>query len=209
MQVQVLANRVVKYNASVLAALLITFLLFYFMQYLITTRGDALPSLSITRVIDSTVPEFENTLLENIEPPAPLEEYMPPEFETPVRQNELGAGILPSLPWTAPATPQLSVGGIPLASNIMIPLIRTAANYPARALSRGIEGFVELTFTVDELGNVRDAVVLYAEPEGYFERAALQSIEKWKYAAAMEKGEPVATHDVRQRIVFQIDPTSR
>jgi TonB family protein len=32
------------------------------------------------------------------------------------------------------------------------PLIPTAANYPQRALARGIEGFVVLSFTVNEWG---------------------------------------------------------
>ncbi len=204
-----IAHRTLKINTSVLAALIITFLLFYFMQYLITTRGEAIASLNVVRIIDATVPEFENILLENIEPPVPLEEYIPPEFELPTRQNDLNAGLLPSLPWIPPASPQANMSAIPLSSNIMIPLIRTTAAYPARALSRGIEGFVELSFTVNALGNVQDPVVLYAEPEGYFERAALQSIQRWKYNPAVENGEPVPTHDVRQRIVFQIDPTIR
>lgn len=209
MFIQSIAHRAVKYNSIVLAALLITFLLFYFMQYLVATSNAPGPQLSITRLIDATVPVFENTVIETIEPPAPLQELPPPEFATITRTDTDGIGISTSIPWTQPVAPNIGITDIPLSSNIMIPLIRTTAAYPSRALTRGIEGFVELSFTVNELGNVQDPVVLYAEPEGYFERAALQSIQRWKYSAAMEKGQPVPTHDVRQRIVFQIDPTSR
>lgn len=209
MYAQVFAHRAVKINAVVLAALLVTFMLFYFMQLLISVDDAPGPKFTITKFVDNTMPVFESILIEEIEPPLPLEEVVPPEIELAVRQTSQSANSALTTPWTAPATPGLHVTQIPLSSNIMIPLIRTTAAYPSRALANGVEGYVELSFTVNELGNVQDAVVLYAEPEGYFERAALQTIQRWKYAAAVEQGEPVPTHDVRQRIVFQIDPATR
>lgn len=208
MQVQVIAQRVFKIHSAVLAALIVTFLLFYFMQYLIATNNALGPQLQITRIINAIVPEFENIVIEVIEPPLPLQDLEPPESYMPDREFADGVAVMPSTLWTPPTTPVMNVTAIPLSSNIMIPLIRTMASYPSRTLANGIEGFVELSFTVNALGNVQDPIVIYAEPEGYFERAALQSIERWKYAAAMERGEPVATHDVRQRIVFQIEATS-
>jgi len=51
---------------------------------------------------------------------------------------------------------------------------------------------------------VKDPVVTYAEPEGYFERAALQAISKWKYTAKVENGNPVPVHGVQQKIVFSM-----
>ena len=93
--------------------------------------------------------------------------------------------------------------------DVLIPLIRISAPYPSRALAKGIEGFIEVSFTVDELGNVIDPSILYAEPEGYFEATVLQTIRRWKYSPAVEEGQTIATHDVRQRIVFEIDLDSR
>lgn len=208
MQVQAIAYRAVKLPSVILAALLITFLLFYFMQYLISTNNILGPQLSITRIIDATVPVFESIVIEEIVPPTPVEDINPPESAELERTLSAASGVTGLTRWIAPTAPTMNVTDIPLSSNVMIPLIRTTAAYPARALSRGIEGFVELSFTVNELGNVQYPVVIYAEPEGYFERAALQSIQRWKYSPALEKGEPVATHDVRQRIVFQIDPAT-
>lgn len=204
-----IAHRAVKYNVTFLAALIVTFLLFYFMQYLIATNGSTMKELNVIKLHDSTVPVFDNYVIEQIEPPAPLVKVTPQDIEIPARQTDANNSISYSSNWVQPATPNMDVASIPLSSNVMIPLIRTVANYPSRALARGIEGFVELSFTVNEIGNVQDPVVIYAEPEGYFERAALQSIERWKYAPAKEKGQPIPTYGVRQRIVFEIDPSSR
>ncbi len=192
-------------NMSVILAALVTLLLFYFMQFLIAVSDNGSPRISVTPLIDATVPEFELELFTEITAPEPIEEPPPPIQETQTRAPNPDAF---SVPVTTPVrTDDLNMPGvsITLSDNVMVPLIRTTANYPQRALQRGIEGFVELSFTVDAEGNVTDPIVLYAEPEGVFERAALQSIRRWKYAAAVENGEPVATPDVRQRIVFQME----
>jgi len=49
---------------------------------------------------------------------------------------------------------------------------------------------------------VKDPVVTYAEPEECFERAALQSISKWKCAAKVENGNPVPVYGVQQKMVL-------
>lgn len=199
------AQNLVKFNTIIMFAALLTFLLFYFMQYLIATSDDLSPKIFVTKIIDATVPQFKSVLYVEIEAPLPLpvEEIAVVE---PVKTFNLGSG--PVIPSTVVSEP-LALGNvgmsIGMADNIMIPLIRTAANYPQRALARGIEGFVELSFTVNELGNVEDPVVTYAEPQGVFDRAALQSIERWKYSPAVKDEVAIPTYDVRQRIVFQMN----
>ncbi|MFK7864556.1 MAG: TonB family protein [Pseudohongiellaceae bacterium] len=199
------ANNLIKFNTIILFAALLTFLLFYFMQYLIATNDNISPKILVTKIIDATVPEFQRELFLDIEAPAPIpeEEIVPPQQEKVFSAN-LGL----SLPTTVITEPLALTGSginIGMADNIMIPLIRTTANYPQRALARGIKGFVELSFTVSALGDVEDPVVTYSEPQGVFDRAALQSIRRWKYSAAVENGEAIPTYDVRQRIVFEMD----
>lgn len=200
-----IAHNLFKFNTILLLAALLTFFLFYFMQYLIATNDDMSPKILVTKIIDATVPEFVPELFLDIEAPAPIpeEEIAPPE-QTKVFSPNLGLALS-----TTVITEPLAIGGggmsIGMADNIMIPLIRTTANYPQRALARGIEGFVELSFTVNALGDVEDPVVTFSEPEGVFDRAALQSIRRWKYSAAVKNGEAIPTYDVRQRIVFEMD----
>ncbi len=198
-----------KINTAVLLAAIVTFLLFYFMQYLIETESDRPQVINVIPIADATMPEFDpEVITDEVKPePIPMEEM--PIVSEPTRSSDV-----PSAPIIRIAQEPLDFdpsaqGVIPLANNIMIPLIRTTANYPSRALQRGIEGFVELSFTVDRFGSVVDPIVLNAVPEGVFERSALQSISKWKYSPAMNNGQAIETYDVRQRIVFQIDPDSR
>jgi protein TonB len=61
-----------------------------------------------------------------------------------------------------------------------LPIVKVAAIYPRRAQSRGIEGFVIVEFTVTKTGAVTSPSVVQAEPEGVFDRAALDAVVKFK-----------------------------
>jgi len=69
-------------------------------------------------------------------------------------------------------------------------LIAVDPKYPPSAASSGIEGFVEVSYTVTALGRVENAVVTAAEPPGVFEQTALAAISRWRYSA--EEGREVA-----------------
>lgn len=198
-----------KINTAILLAALVTFLLFYFMQYLIETESDREQRINVIPIADSTVPVFEQELITNEVKPEPIIAEEMPIISEPSRSSADLPGPALRIPQERIVIDTSPQGLIPLASNIMIPLIRTTANYPSRALQRGIEGFVELSFTVDRFGSVVDPMVLSAMPEGIFERSALQAISKWKYSPAMSNGDAIETYDVRQRIVFQMDPNSQ
>ena len=63
------------------------------------------------------------------------------------------------------------------------PLLAVDPQYPSSAASNGIDGFVEVSFTVTALGRVENAIVAVAEPPGVFEQAALAAISRWRYSA--------------------------
>jgi TonB family protein len=71
--------------------------------------------------------------------------------------------------------------------------------YPSSAASSGVEGFVEVSFTVTALGRVENAVVTAAEPKGMFEQAALAAIARWRYSA----DESRAAHTLSHRFDFK------
>jgi protein TonB len=62
-------------------------------------------------------------------------------------------------------------------------LLAVDPQYPSAAAVSGIEGFVEVSFTVTALGFVENALVTSAEPHGVFEQAALAAISRWRYGA--------------------------
>lgn len=85
-----------------------------------------------------------------------------------------------------------------------IPMLTVAPDYPRRAAARGQEGYVIVEYTVDELGRVVDAQVIFAEPVQVFDRAALKAVQRYKYKPRVVDGQPVQVHGVRQKITFEL-----
>jgi protein TonB len=87
----------------------------------------------------------------------------------------------------------------------VIPLVRIAPDYPPRALSRGLEGWVQVQFTITPTGTVKDAVVVNAEPKTIFDDAALKAIARWRYNPRVEGGVAVERVGVQTIIRFQLE----
>lgn len=83
-------------------------------------------------------------------------------------------------------------------------IVRVLPQYPRRALSRNIEGWVLLEFTISELGVAVNPIVVDSEPSGIFDSAAINAVKKWKYRPMMDGGRAVPRPGVRQLISFQI-----
>jgi protein TonB len=87
----------------------------------------------------------------------------------------------------------------------VIPLVRIAPEYPPRALRRGVEGWVQVQFTITATGAVKDAVVVAADPPGLFDEAALRSIARWRYNPKVEGGVAVERVGVQTVIRFVLE----
>ena len=95
-------------------------------------------------------------------------------------------------------------GGMNVAEGDYLPIVRVAPVYPARALSRGIEGYVDMGFTVTTTGTVKDPIVLFST-SSLFERAAARAVLKFKYKPRVVDGVPVDVPGVKTRITFKIE----
>jgi protein TonB len=95
-------------------------------------------------------------------------------------------------------------GGMNIAEGDYLPIVRVAPVYPARALSRGLEGYVDMSFTVTTAGTVIDPIVLFST-SSLFERAAMRAVLKFKYKPRVVDGVPVNVPGVKTRITFQIE----
>ncbi len=74
--------------------------------------------------------------------------------------------------------------------------------YPEYARRRGINGFVILQFIVDINGRVVEPSVQQANPQGYFETAAIRAIKQWRFSPGRnDKGTPVPCR-LQMRIDF-------
>jgi protein TonB len=87
----------------------------------------------------------------------------------------------------------------------VIPLVRINPDYPPRALSRGLEGWVQVQFTITATGTVKDPIVVNAEPKNIFDDAALKAIARWRYNPKVESGVAVERVGVQTIIRFQLE----
>jgi len=69
----------------------------------------------------------------------------------------------------------------------------------------GVEGWVQVQFTITATGTVKDPVVVDAMPKSIFDDAALKAIARWRYNPKVENGTAVERVGVQTRIVFQLE----
>ncbi len=86
----------------------------------------------------------------------------------------------------------------------IVPLVRVDPEYPPRARQQGIEGYVDVLFTISPVGTVQDAEVVRSKPSLVFDRVALRAIRKWKYNPKIDNGIAVARSGVGVRLIFEI-----
>jgi len=77
-----------------------------------------------------------------------------------------------------------------------------AADYPAQAALDGLEGWVDIDFTISETGVPQDLKVRDANPRRVFDRAAVNSLRQWRFEPIVENGVPVAKR-ATLRVRFQ------
>lgn len=132
------------------------------------------------------------------EEPPPKEPPSPPEMQMQqmhLKQSNIPQMNIPHLdiPLQTERFNGSVLGGIQIdqvqISTHVIPLVRIPPRYPMRAENRHIEGWVKIQFTITEQGTVKDAVVVQAQPDNVFNRAALQAIRRWKFKAKVLEGE--------------------
>jgi TonB family protein len=70
------------------------------------------------------------------------------------------------------------------------PVHTTFPKYPWRARTKGIEGFVELAFSLDRKGHVVDIELVDSLPAGIFDQAATRALQKWKFAESGGSDKP-------------------
>jgi TonB family protein len=99
----------------------------------------------------------------------------------------------------------LAVGRLQESLNTELkPLYRAAPTYPQDALSKGISGYVDWQFTVDESGYVVDPKVTHREGTKSFEKASLIALLKFRYPPRFVDGQAVTTPGVTSQISFML-----
>lgn len=185
----------------------ITFSLFWIMQALVGVTAELFEeskafSVDFVRLKRDTQPELKKREIPDRQKP----EQPPPPPQMNFSQNlnpDEGIGVIAPI-----VSAQLELGEVDFGTGgsdgDVVALVRVEPQYPMSAKQRGIEGWVELMFTITRAGTVADVVVTASQPGTIFNRAAVQAVGKWKYNPKVVDGSPVDRPGVRQRIKFQL-----
>lgn len=68
------------------------------------------------------------------------------------------------------------------------PIVRIDPKYPRQAAVDGIEGWVKLSFSINEFGGVEDVIIVEAMPRRIFDKEAIRALKKWRYRPAILGG---------------------
>lgn len=199
-----------RYFIALIVAAVVTFMLFLGMQALISGGEGAMTEAAKGNVLDFVRLKQEETVEKKErkpqKPPKPKEP--PPPMDSPQTQSSDPNASSGNFDFAADVSADVDIGkGLALESSDgeYLPIVKVSPVYPRRALSRGIEGYVIVEFTVTKQGTVRDPKVLKAEPESIFDRAAMDAAKKFKYKPRIVNGEAVEVAGVQNRITFQIN----
>ena len=192
-------------SLSTVTAVVVTTGLFFTMSQLVAS--DEVPIDPIQRQIwiDPVQTDVPDETDDYIDPVVePIDIIDPPETGEPEPPKPCVENCItytePTLPGEngpAELDPQKSDRGAFL-------LVANPPQYPAGAANRGIEGYVTLSFTIDENGMVQNPSIIDAEPEGVFEKASLKAIKRFKFKPAMMSGSPQPTHNVQYKLTYEL-----
>ena len=200
---------IIRAAIGLVLGLMITAGLFWMMQYLIATADRSLNESSTGALLDFVRLKRDESIqrrqLKPKKPPPP--EAPPPQPPTP-KLEELN-----------PSAEKIAIAAVPVETDIemsggfslgvgegdYLPIVKVAPIYPQRALSRGIEGFCVVQYTVTSLGTIRDPVIVESMcTSSLFHRASLQAALKFKYKPRVIDGQAVEVPGVQNKFTYEI-----
>lgn len=211
----------IRLSLSVIAGIIVTLALFYLMQALISGADSALSEDDIGNLVDFVRVKQDQDLQTKQrkpkKPPPPDDpppETPPQNFNINVDQNAFSMSNM-----NLSVNIDVGGGGFGISDGEYLPIVKVQPQYPRRALSRGMSGWVIVEFTVTDRGTVADAQIIetcgwiknvrnegdcFDNPNTVFNSAALKAAMKFKYKPKVIDGNPVATAGVQNKITFEL-----
>ncbi|MCP4987077.1 MAG: energy transducer TonB [Colwellia sp.] len=184
----------VRFLVSILLGAVVTFGLFAFMAFLVSS-GDRNKEEQLENIIvevNTTPPKSAAEQRRRVPPPPPPPPKAPPKQQAPEPEasNDTG-GLQFNLPGVqmSGASAGLSAPGAGLGRDgDATPIVRIEPKYPIQAARDGKEGYVILSFTINEVGGVEEVKVIEAKPKRVFDKEAKRALKKWKYKPKVVDG---------------------
>ena len=99
---------------------------------------------------------------------------------------------------------KLAAAGMPAVTEASLTRVKKIdLDYPAEALRKNVEGWVDLSFVVTAEGKVTTVTVLGSSPTGVFDSAATKAVSRLRYKPMTQGGKPIAV-GTQLRISFRL-----
>ena len=203
------AGNLIRLLIGLVMATVVTLSLFWLMQYLIVTADRSLNEDSAGNLVDFVRVKrdeaIERRQLKPKKPPPP--DAPPPQPPTPQLDN------------LNPNAEKIAISAVPVETDIemtggfslgvgegdYLPIVKVAPIYPNRALTRGVEGYCVVQYTVTRQGTTKDPVVIEDQcTSSLFHRASLNAALKFKYKPRIMDGEAVEVPGVQNKFTYEI-----
>ena len=203
------AGNLVRLVIGLIVSLAVTLSLFWLMQYLIETADRTLNDDGAGNLVDFVRVKRDEAIERR-----QLKPKKPPQPETPPPQPPT-----PQLDNLDPNAEKIAISAVPVETDIemtggfslgvgegdYLPIVKVAPIYPNRALTRGIEGYCVVQYTVTRLGTTKDPVVVESQcTSSLFHRASLNAALKFKYKPRIMDGEAVEVPGVQNKFTYEI-----
>jgi protein TonB len=191
--------------------LAITLALFWAMPYLIETTDHELDKTGNANLVDFVRLRRNETIhRRELKPKKPPPPQSPPPLPSTPQFDSLNPSTEAIAISVAPAETdiQISGGGFSLGvgEGDYLPIVKVAPMYPQRALSRGIEGYCVVQYTVTRQGTIRDPFIVKDQcTDEVFHRPSLQAALKFKYKPRVIDGQAVEVPGVQNKFTFVIE----
>lgn len=196
--------------ASFIPAAAFTLCLFVVMDRLVSVGEVHLSERTVRPLVSITpLPEEPQTLIRR-EPVERISEVQPPPRLDPVRRPNSGEIGLAPVELLTP-TPEIDPGPVgDFAGTIVVigretgvPVRAPIVEYPHRALTRGIEGDCEVSFSIDAVG--RPFGVSASCTDEIFARSSARAVEQTLFAAPVRNGVPVGQGNLVYPIQYRLE----
>jgi protein TonB len=190
----------------------VSFGLFWFMALLIAGGDDRNAEVKESFRVEllTSPPKSTTQTKRRVPPPPPPPPKVPPKAPEPEPENtDVDAS---GFQFNAPS---VDVGGDAVSlsgpgagigrDGDATPIVRIEPKYPMQAQRNGTEGWVRLSFSINEVGGVEDIVVLEAKPKRVFDRAAKRALKRWKYKAKMVEGKAIKQTGLSIQLDFTME----
>ncbi len=203
------SGNIIRLVIGLALGLAVTAGLFWTMQYLIDTADKRLNEGGSGHLVDfvrlKRNEEIQRRQLKPEKPPPP--EAPPPQPPTPKLDN-LDASADKIAISAVPVETDIEMSGgfsLGVGEGDYLPIVKVAPIYPQRALSRGIEGYCVVQYTVTRNGTIKDPFVVDDQcTSSLYHRASLNASLKFKYKPRVIDGQAVEVPGVQNKFTYEI-----